>query len=390
MSIHHMPKAKWGVYARVLHLIVYGTGALCLRAQCVSYVLYPYPGVCQGTISLSCDAGSVDSIIWSTGEVGLEITGLDTGSYSYHAYYQGTLVNTATYELTANEWHFMDTGSGWPTFNDQNEPQYAWVVQASIGYCGTSAWNYPCCDPHGVFQWIIDSVQYPPGTEEVPCFGAGGLMHLDFGHVYCIRLVDDGCGTTLDGPCIITHSCANLQLDTIVVGSTPGEANGSIDVLQLIPDTTEPYPISAPVIGTFDLISLNDYAFVEPTTLTDGSAQWTGLDTGYYVIWFTPAAGCQILRDTIYVPALAGLGEHELQNASVMSLASNVVSDMLRILSHDPQGSIYVRVIDMSGHTLIERKLDAGMFFLGDLPPGFYALHARQGGNMLRTRFLKR
>lgn len=362
-----------------------------VRAQSFVSLFHPYPGVCDGYIHVDTLGWGVDSVAWSTGEDGFSLYGLSAGIYGYDAYSQGDLLFSGEAELVNNGWHFMDGGLGIPgPPGSDAEGTIPWIIQAAIGYCGTSMWNFPCCGPHGVFQWIVDGVELEPDIEEILCFGGPGPSILTLGHEWCVRLIDTSCGVTLDGPCVITHNCANLQMDTVVTGSVPGEATGSVQVLDLIPDTTEVYPIYSPVTGLFDLVRMSDYTSMVPAPQTGGAAQWMELDTGRYLLWFIPDAGCQIRIDTVYVPPLIGLGQDGTTAEAGLSLVSNSVTTSLEFRSIDPTVSMFVRVVDMTGRSLIERRVHDGRLYVDHLPSGSYGLNVQQGERHLRTRFLKR
>ncbi|MBP6392353.1 MAG: hypothetical protein KA352_15785, partial [Flavobacteriales bacterium] len=162
-------------------------------------------------------------------------------------------------------------------------------------------------------------------------------------------------------------------------------------LVEAVPDTTEPYPIHAPVVGTITLYEgLTGSSTVGGVVASSVSRTWSALDTGYYRVEFAPDAGCQIAMDTIYVPAVLNVGDIEEHITSALSLASSITDETLMLRSRDPAERISITVRDACGRTVLETSAALGPFSVERLVPGPYFLTAVQGREELRARFIKR
>lgn len=385
---------KPATHERVL-LVISGCLFLAVEGRtqgsCVSHLVHAFPGVCEGGIWLECDG--VDSVVWSNGQSGFSVNG-PPGTYSYDAYSGGELVYSSLAVIESHGWEFMDI-SGHPGSTG------FWLHgSADIAYCGTSIWNSPCCSPEpGAVQIFAIQDGLVPITgpcimcTNYPCFGTTFMFtELEYGHEYCVRLVDSQCGVTLDATeqCVIAHSCANLALDVSVLPSIPGGSTGVIELIEAIPDTTEPYPISSPVLGTITLFSLPSYQQVGQGIYNTGVALWNDLDTGYYVISFQPDAGCQAAYDTLYVPAEMNTGAFGVAVAPALRIAPTVTDGMLLLSSSAGSAPVHVRIVDIRGRTVAMMVVPPGPLSVEGLAQGSYVLVATQGEIIFRNRFIKR
>lgn len=363
-----------------------------VQGQCIAHRVHAFPDVCDGAIWLECSV-AVDSIVWSDGQVGFAIQGT-AGTYSYEAYDNGAIVASGAPVIQSNGWVIEGIDSYSSDFG------FHLLGWASIAHCATSIYESPCCLP-GQEDVQVFAVQDgvlpigPPcsGCANYGCYGTTFMWsQLEFGHEYCVRVVDSHCGVTVDATdqCVIAHSCEGLVLETQVLPSLPGDNTGVIELIEAVPDTTEPYPIYSPVLGMINLISLTEGQPVGVPLINAGTAIWTGLDTGWYVVEFHPNPVCQIARDTLYVPPETNTAVGNEAMRPVLRMAPTLTDGTLRLSSSTGTAPINVRIVDGHGRTVLTGALTPGPFSIEALPPGPYVLVATQGQALLRSRFIKR
>jgi hypothetical protein len=276
---------------------------------------------------------------------------------------------------------------------------YGLVGGLSIPYCSTSSTITPCCDPQAddlevyLVQDSVNLIQDPCiGCHDHWCApGSLAFFQIPCGHTYWVRLVDSACVGQVDftQQSFIVHNNANLILDTAVTGSVPGFNTGSVELIEAVPDTTELYPIYGPVTGTAVLYEgLNGSSIVaQYSGVTD--AIWTDLDTGYYRVCFAPDSGCQVICDTLYVPAVPGNGVAESQSTDALSLVPTATPGILTLLSQNGSAVADITITDALGREVTRLRIVPGPFSVEQLPRGVYVLTAVQGSERLRVRFLK-
>ncbi len=357
--------------------------------QCISHVVHTFPGVCEeGTIWLECFSPP-DSIVWANGTTGLAITG-PPGTYPYQAYSAGEVVSSGEPAIEAHGWVFGGPNSYSTVYGFQLSGS------ASVAYCGTSNWNFPCCAPDDVSILLIQDGTTPItgpciGCIDYPCSGGAFMFsQLPYGHEYCVRLVDPACAGIVEPEslCVIAPNCANLSLVTTVQASIPGGSTGVIELIEAIPDTTEVYPIFAPVSGASVLYHMPGYEQVNP--VQDGtSAIWTALDTGYYLLQFTPVAMCQVQEITLYVPAGTNTSV-PLNQVPDLAVSPTVTDGDLYLSCTEASTPVRLRIVDGRGRTVSSALRAAGRFSIQDLAPGPYLILAEQGEQQVVTRIVKR
>lgn len=361
------------------------------HGQCDFFTVAAIAGSCEGSINASCPS-NVDSMVWSDGHVDFTQHG-PVGSYGYEVYAGGSVIASGTRPIPSASWTFADIGTLWSSLG------HFWLEgSVSMNYCN-SVYYAPCCQPEfGETQ--ISAIQ--DGLVEItsPCTGCtpgcigGSFLFSDLppGHQYCLRLTDPVCGITIDltDQCFVANSCAHLQLNTQISGSVPGENSGVIELLEAIPDTTEPYPIYSPVLGLARLwIGLDWFNYVEQYNNV-GSASWNGLDTGYYVLEFAPDAGCQTRFDTLYVQAESNTDLLPGLSRPTLNVRPTVTDEFLLISSSARTTLLQARIIDIHGRIVSTIAMPPGSLSVEGLAPGPYILAVEQGGSMLRSRFIKR
>ncbi len=353
-------------------------------------VYHPF-GDCSGYIGVLCPLAT-DSVVWSDGRVGSNLS-FAPGMYGYVAYGNGTVVDARdsimveqlTWEINAApSW----TGTG-PTIQGD----------ASVRYCTTSMWNFPCCIPVPA-QTFVRLVQ--DGTTEITteacincmdmvCFGTSFVFHqVPTGHAYNVRLYDLACGNVVtDTTTIIVNACDHLELSVSASGTPEGSMEGSVHLDEVIPDPTEPYPLVAPVIGTATLYRGLEGFDEVGVHFNVSSASWNGLDTGYYRVQFIPVSGCNQVTYPIHV----GISSHTGMDGAPLAPALQVrwTEDARRITLHTTGGILdQVQWTDLLGRPVPVRGGPGGTYDLVALAPGLYVVRASVGATLISTRFLVR
>ncbi len=357
-------------------------------AQCHTIHTHAWEGVCGGHVSVVDCPG--DSVIWSNGASGWTAY-LDPGSYSYTVYQGGAVFYSGYANVQTVGWDFADSIHGLPW-----GWSYAITGNAFVNYCGTTMYDHSCCVPEGADVYLLQdgvNILYLPcvNCTDIWCVSTSFIIHeVPYGHQYVVCISDPSCaGTCATDQPITVPSCGNLELVTSISGTIAGENNGSIELVEAIPDTTEPYPIQAPVMGSISLTELSSGLLVGTQLTNAGSALWTGLDTGYYVLYFQPDAGCQSAWDTLYVPAETSTGMDRL-GGPALSARPTITDGTLVLSSSISDQPVHIRIVDMHGRTILTTMLRPGPLSVDALLPGAYLLVAAQGEVLLRSRFVKR
>lgn len=371
-----------------------GMTAIGMRsmAQCHTIRTHAFEGVCGGHVSVMDCPG--DSVIWDNGATGWEVD-LDPGSYSYTVYQGGSVVYSGYTSVQTVGWSFAGSIHGTPWGG--GGPGYDITGNAFVNYCGTQMYDHVCCVPSGADVYLLQDGMNFTGS---PCLNCTNIWcvstsfifyEVPYGHQYVVCIDDPSCAGTcaMDEP-VIVASCANLELVTSVLPSTPGGSTGVIELIEAIPDTTEPYPISSPVLGTITLFALPSNQQVGQGIYNTGGALWSDLDTGYYVISFQPDAGCQTAYDTLYVPAEMNTGSIGVAVAPALRIAPTVTDGMLLLSSSAGSAPVHVRIVDIRGRTVAMMVVPPGPLSVEGLAQGSYVLVATQGEMIFRNRFIKR
>lgn len=339
-------------------------------------------------------------MLWSDGHVGFDDQ-LPPGDYNWQAYHDGQLVQSFPFQIKQLGWGLMVSGSAWQgdgfSISGWAEVgEYMDSAFVSGAYCDDSSIQGPCCHPVDSLTHVRlvqdGTVELPPvdcmGCESMPCYGQMAWFgNVPTGHSYHLRLHDLACGQVVDDTTVvIAHACDNLSLAVETSGTQPGAMQGEVHLLEAVPDTTEPYPLHAPVGGVADLYrGLEGYDLVgNPVQGT--SASWSGLDTGHYRVVFTPDAGCNQVIDTVFVSLPTGIDGPGLP----MDLQVERTGDPARIRILVRNGiAERLRLFNPGGQELPIRKLGNGLYDVGALAPGVYILQAATGGRLLTARFVK-
>lgn len=357
--------------------------------QCdLRYTYNPF-GSCMGRVETACG----DSVVWSNGQTGPTATDLAPGTYSYQVYSNGELVQEVTdVEVVQKAWSISNLhpdlmGSG-PTIS-------GW---AEVPDCCDSHWYFLCCSPE-------DSLSYArlvqDGTTEItvePCMGCdvqpglptlGGMFwfgNVPTGHTYTVRIYDSCGNVTDDTTEIVLNACDNLNLEVETSGAQPGGLMGEVDLLAAVPDTTEPYPLHAPVTGTATLYRGLGGTDIVGSYTGVASAAWTGLDTGYYRVEFIPDAGCNRVVKTVHLSTTTGLGEYA--PTPTFQLVPGQDPDQIMVRA---QGGVatHIEMVGTLGQRVPVRGLGNGLYDISTVPPGLYLVSVKVGGAVLSGKFLR-
>lgn len=239
---------------------------LLASAQCMHQHTTHAFGTCLGGIILTCDAA--DSVLWSNGAVGLTPWGLPAGSYTYTAYADGNVIGTGTQEVEQLQWAIMNVLS-YPMAGAHSIS--AW---AQLPYCGTSAFNSPCCMPEPtsttmrLVQDGTTEITTPcSNCDAIACFGSTVVFNnVPPGHTYQLRLYDGSCGNVLTDTTVIDIPLATGIADGPVnndptiatdAGTLTVRLNGSaVAGLRFFDGLGRPVSLPQGAPGTFDLEGL--------------------------------------------------------------------------------------------------------------------------------------
>ena len=361
------------------------------------HVHHAFQDVCNGYIYYDQFA---DSVVWSTGDVGYMLSDLAPGTYGFQIFEGGQMVDQGTSEVELVGWNFT-------SFN-ADPYLYPGLVMfvgtIEVPHCVGQIFDGVCClpDPEQTTLMVFQDGS-PYAVTEVPgqiveagdCNGCASVQCAysvffflaEPGHAYTVGLNDVSCaGEVLADTTILAPSCANLELVTAVMDATSGQSNGSISLVDVIPDLTEPYPIQAPVTGLAYLIQLPEEVQLG---VFEGvsSAEWTGLPIGEYLLVFMPDASCQGHSVVLQVGTSTAL--NDAGPGSGLRVFPTVADRTIALLS-DGSGPIDLRIVDLHGREVVKEQVVAGSFPVDALVPGHYVIVAEQGGSTLRTRFIKR
>jgi len=369
-------------------------------AQCSStWIGYPFGSCTEGDIELYCN-GEVDSVLWSDGQVGFEAH-LPPGDYAWQAYQDAQVVQTYPFQMKQLGWGLSLSGSSWQSGGFSisgwaEVGEYTDSAFVSGAYCDDSAFHGPCCHPVDSLTYVRlvqdGAVELSPvnciGCESLPCYGQMVWFgNVPSGHAYHLRLHDLVCGNVVDDTAeVIAHACDNLSLLVETSGTQPGAMQGEVSLLAAVPDTTEPYPLQAPVLGTAVLYrGLNGWDMVG-SAIQGTSASWSGLDTGYYRVVFTPDAGCNQVSDTVNLSWTTGI--EGAADMPTLLVARTDVPDHIRIRLQSGDAA-QVRLFNATGRELTIRNIGNGLYDIGAVPSGVYLVQVKAGGTFLSARFLR-
>lgn len=368
--------------------------------QCnFTWIDYPFGSCTEGFLQLYCTG--VDSVVWSNGQVGFEAH-LPTGTYDWQAYQDGQVVQTFPFEMKQLGWGLSLSASYWQGggfaisgWGEVGEYSDTGFVQGA--YCDVSAYHGPCCNPVDSLTHVRlvqdGAVELDPvncmGCDSLPCYGhMVWFGNVPTGHSYHLRLHDLACGQVVDDSTqVIAHACDNLGLSIEAVGTPPGAMEGEVHLLEAVPDTTEPYPLHAPVAGSAAIYrGLDGWDPAGTTYNSVATASWTGLDTGFYRVVFTPDAGCNQVTDTVLVSLPSGVVENGPQ-AALQVVRTNAPD---RIMVHVRGGvAARVRLFNATGQEVPVRKVEGDLYDIGAVPPGVYLVKVDVGDAVLSAKFLQ-
>ena len=353
----------------------------------------PFGSCLEGSTYVSCPGNTVDSIVWSNGQVGIANDGLTPGIHSWQAYADGEVVQTRTFEVGQRAWAISGLNSYWM---NSGFTISGWT-EVDGGAC-TSNFHGLCCGPVDTLTYVRlvqdGVVELNPeacvGCDELPCFGHMiWFSGVPTGHTYTVRLYDLACGNVIDlQAMLVAHSCDNLALSIEEVGTEPDAMTGEVHLLEAVPDATEPLPLQGTVTGTARLLrGLDGFEQVGDVFNGVASASWTDLDTGYYRVSFIPDAQCNHVTQVVHVSTSTAIGPET--QAPGAALQVGLTADRDRITVRTAQGTAtHVEMLDALGRTVPIRKLADGSYHIGATAPGTYLLRAMVSGSMATAKFI--
>ena len=162
------------------------------------------------------------------------------------------------------------------------------------------------------------------------------------------------------------------DLTFTVINTTPGMSSGSIDL-----------SVSGGV-GPFT------YSWTGPSGFTATTEDLGGLPSGIYTVTVTDKY-CGIATTTVLVDndIVSGILEN---NGNVVSVFPNPANGFVNITSEKTLKDASVKIINISGQVVFEKKEIAGNTFLFDASEqasGIYFIEIKTPGSISRTRFVK-
>ncbi len=356
---------------------------LTCMAQVEAHVHHAFPDVCDGSIIIM--GSGFDEVVWSTGDTGPELFA-PPGEYGFSVFDNGDLVLEGVRTIGSNGWEVEVQAI--PVFDGI---QLSGTVE--LAHCGTSIFNAPCCTPdpaQTTFVVFQDGTPYMPteciGCSNIQCaYGLVMVSGLPYGHVYTYAINDPACSGLVSYGAITAHSCANLQLE-LEVADAIGGSTGSIGILEVVPDPTEPLPLSTPVTGVFRLF---DNMSGEPVgdAQEGGTALWTDLAPGEYMVVFISAELCQ---PNTRVVSISGATTTEEHVKGSVDLYPRVAADFIALTLTGGPGTVDVDIFDMKGRRVLRSsRVSSARIPVSQLAPGPYVVMASGTGEVLRARFIK-
>jgi len=350
------------------------------QAQCGPYMFHPFLPDTVGYAYVDLTACGGDNVLWDTGATTIT-TDLGVGSHTVSFYDGVTLLNTLTFDIIQEYWHF-----------NLNIYAMAGQVQISGEVRVPSAlrqiFTYVDCDDLtndslNVLRIIQDGTTV---VDSITPYSAGiGLLvphFYPFGYTYSVQ-ISSPCGVAQSEETIAYGD--SLTLETSNVAPTGGLSNGSISVLNVLndPNSTLPYP--GQPIGTLSLFDMNGGS---PTPIGDPIEQtnngtWNDLPAGQYMIIFTPELLCQSAIVMIDLAGPMGIDEAVDKDALVLSPVPAT-----NYLSWNLKGSYQVAVIDAQGRRIEHGKAANGID-ISTLVTGVYTLELARNATIIRQQFVK-
>lgn len=283
----------------------------------------------NGTISVIPSA-PVDSLVWSNGVYGGDLTGLTAGSYGFTAYYNGQCTATSVYEVTAPEPLIVTIETQDVSCFDGGDGSVVWDITG-----GTM--------PYYAYFAVVETTNLSAGT-------------------YPLEIYDTlGC-TVLTN--VVINEPSPLTLESFVLTNANDGANGSIAVNMT--GGTEPYSYLLSDEGT--------------------SADNLNLAQGTYDLIVTDDQGCMF--DTIF--SILDVWIDELDAASFRLFPTPAIDRInVRLLDATP-GSL--TITDINGRIIVQiARLNSSTMELSldELAPGTYHMvHTNARGSFVQ-RFTK-
>ncbi|MBL7953258.1 MAG: T9SS type A sorting domain-containing protein [Flavobacteriales bacterium] len=375
-------------HASVQHLIGLCTVLISptiAQAQFEVHTHHEFPGACGGSIAVL--GSGFDHVVWSTGAEG-DVLAAPPGIYGFTIYDDGVLVMEGEREIESHGWEVEITPVASPDGLQLSGP-------VSVPYCGTQIFNAPCCHPdpaQTTISLLQDGAPYVAdwclGCADVQCaYNLVMLTGLPYGHVYTVLVTDPVCAGVSEVMQVTAHSCSNLELVTTVEDALDGEDSGSIVVTEVIPDLSEPFPISAPVNGAFILFN-NLTGETIGSEQMGNTASWSGLAVGEYMLVFSPDQLCQPVNRVITITDGALVGARTASGINVFPL---VADDHIMLTAPSGMSSVVISIVDLNGRVVRSfSNLSSGRISLTSLAAGSYIVCAQQGADKLRVPIIKR
>lgn len=346
------------------------------QAQCGPYKYHPLLPDTVGYAYVNLTECGGDNVVWDTGAT-TTTAELGVGSHTVSIYNGVTLVNTLTFDIIQEYWHFAV--NIYPVI-DQVQISGEVNVPSSLPQIFTHVDCDLSDDALNVLRIIQDGNTVVDSITPFSSYAGLLLPHYyPFGYTYSVQ-ISSPCGVAQSEEFIAYAD--SLTLETSSIAPTGGLFNGSISVLNVLNDPNSILPYPGQPTGTLSLRDFNGIPIGDPIEQTS-SGTWNDLPAGQYMIIFTPELLCQ---SAIVMVDLSGPMEIDEATDKESLVLSPVPAT--NYLGWNMKGSYQVSIIDAQG-----RRTDHGTVANGidifDLANGIYTLELARNTTLIRRQFVK-
>jgi hypothetical protein len=334
-------------------------------SQCGPYKGHPIFPDSLGTAFINLEeCGDYTSRLWDDGSTGYLAEDLSVGNHSVILFQGAVPMDTIYFEIQQLQWQTFLTVT--PISSD------SWT---ELDYCGTSIFNFHKCtpDPDSTVIYLLQNGVAIDSVPQISCpieilFWPGVPM----GYSYQTYIEDHGtCGSYAYSPLISTFSLAGANM-VIQTNSSTNGSNGSIEVLEVVPDPGSSLPAPpSPITGTFTLWSMPDYTPIADQQ-AGTTALWNSLAPGNYMITFNADSLSDQVTAAVTIDMNTGIEEGMGAGLVIWPIPVN------DLLHWNVPSSGGFRILDIQGHVVLEGPNGRNADVSG-LASGSYSLHLSEG-----------
>lgn len=343
---------------------------LFIAGNVMSQGLHRYHPVWPNTMGYCTSSyEEYDAYLWDNGNTGAYSGDLAVGDHQVICYIGGVAVDTNQFTIEQSEWVLNQTVLG-----NAGETVEVDIWAEVQPYGAGGIWNDLACPPVSSSTKAI-LFQDGMAVDTLTNVNKVGSMkqwdNLPYGHAYHVKVVDLGpCGSYTEAPDVQTYVLDGGQFVMNVHAAANG-ANGSIEVLDYIPDPLALPALPAELTGNVRLAQYPSEDYIGSRPL--GSALWDNLGTGYYHVYFGPSDIVATSADTVvFVDFATGFGAPRTGPDDALVVWPQPATTEIHwraIKAGD------VQVIDHRGR-IVAHGPNEGKLNVSDLPSGVYVLRA--------------